>query len=109
MTKEQKAKWIEALRSGKYAQTRETLARNGTDGVSCPPTEGTEFCCLGVAALVLDLPEKAISSISNYPLSPSFLSLEVQKELSERNDLGSSFSEIADLVKGLACEDDDNA
>jgi hypothetical protein len=37
MNSEVKAKWLEALRSGEYKQTRYTL-RSGTNG----------FCCLGV-------------------------------------------------------------
>lgn len=38
LTKKQKAKWLKALRSGEYSQTRETLYD--------PETKG--FCCLGV-------------------------------------------------------------
>jgi hypothetical protein len=35
-----KEKWLEALRSGDYQQTRETLRKDDHDG--------TKFCCLGV-------------------------------------------------------------
>lgn len=41
MTKAQKAKWIEALRSGKYQQGKDMLYRAG------------RYCCLGVAGVAV--------------------------------------------------------
>lgn len=43
MNKENISKWVEALRSGEYKQTREVLHRAG-EGL-----KATGFCCLGVA------------------------------------------------------------
>ncbi len=45
MNKKIKAKWIEALRSGKYKQTKEVLH------------DGDGFCCLGVLCEVLGIPK----------------------------------------------------
>ena len=42
MKAEDKAKWLEALRSGEYEQTDNTLCN------------GTAYCCLGVLEVVLD-------------------------------------------------------
>lgn len=42
MKAEDKAKWLEALRSGEYKQTAETLCHDGA------------YCCLGVLETVLD-------------------------------------------------------
>ena len=42
MKAEDKAKWLEALRSGEYKQTDNTLCN------------GTAYCCLGVLEVVLD-------------------------------------------------------
>lgn len=45
MDPEIKAKWVAALRSGEYKQTRGMLKKEGPDGPS--------FCCLGVLADVI--------------------------------------------------------
>lgn len=42
MNQEIKAKWVEALRSGRYKQGRGVLR------------QGNEFCCLGVLADIMD-------------------------------------------------------
>ena len=42
MKAEDKAKWLEALRSGEYGQTDNTLCRDG------------RYCCLGVLETILD-------------------------------------------------------
>lgn len=47
-TEEVKAKWLEALRSGRYAQGRGALCRVKPDG-------SRSFCCLGVLADTLGL------------------------------------------------------
>ena len=43
--------WVEALRSGKYQQTRGTLAQNDL-GMTVNVSDGTRFCCLGVQAKI---------------------------------------------------------
>jgi hypothetical protein len=48
MTAEQKARWLEALRSGKYKQGVSLLES------SDPDTDAKAYCCLGVLQMVLD-------------------------------------------------------
>ena len=91
-------KWVEALRSGKYAQTKRQLAY------------GESYCCLGVAC------ELAIDSgiISSYESTDNGLPEEVQNALGLRfsigvygkntslagiNDKGATFNEIADIIE----------
>jgi hypothetical protein len=50
LTTEQKAKWVEALRSGEYKQGQFALNR----------LDRSDFCCLGVLCEVLELPKKEI-------------------------------------------------
>lgn len=45
MNQEMKAKWVEALRSGKYAQTRNRLR------------DDKGYCCLGVLVDIMDGPD----------------------------------------------------
>lgn len=48
-----KTKWLEALRSGKYAQTHEALASYDDESGSDDPIG---YCCLGVLVEVVDGP-----------------------------------------------------
>lgn len=105
MNPELKAKWVEALRSGKYTQTDAFLRR------------GDEYCCLGV---LCDISGKAQwGSISDYvnifvpggglsdtsgTLLESFtdsigLPRSVHDELYTMNDEGKTFPEIADYIE----------
>jgi hypothetical protein len=55
-TREQDVKieaWVEALRSGKYAQTRGELCRIRDDG-------SPSYCCLGVAGSLLGIADEAM-------------------------------------------------
>lgn len=81
LNKKFKAKWLNALRSGKYAQTKETLA--DTDG----------FCCLGVACVVAGIP---LNKIGDNAL-PSDLREEDQMKLPP-------FFREADYAKGKNAE-----
>ena len=95
-----KASWLEALRSGRYKQDRGKLrTENG-------------FCCLGVLCDVIDsnswdwfeLPDGGKSYIhgndTSYVTSMKYGNCELyQIELSNMNDRGKSFSEIADYIE----------
>jgi hypothetical protein len=121
MNPEFKARWVEALRSGDYKQTQQTLY------------DGTGYCCLGVACdlLVKDgviktdyytcenenccdewyfgdeseyssklLPEKAIEVMEIGMDNPIVDFDGFEHHLAELNDkLGLTFSEIADLIE----------
>lgn len=117
MPKEMKAKWLEALRSGKYPQGRDTLF------------DGYGYCCLGVLQVAIDgtvekgddgsvlsYPTKYWCREKGVPLShnhrvyagaPEILErldppLEIDGYLtcaSEHNDAGHSFDKIADAIE----------
>lgn len=100
MNPEIKAKWIEALRSGKYQQTAGTLRNN--DG----------FCCLGVLCDVMgstwdehgtaESPDGRFRSayLLAHELKDAIgLSDFRQSILFEMNDCGKSFPEIADYIE----------
>ena len=128
MNKQVKARWLAALRSGKYTQGTGALKQEGSTG--------SEFCCLGVLCdisglgiwrervtmysrikeyIVTDEPELSIL----HPDVKTWAGLEAadpqvkpSTELQERygfkievpslatlNDRGASFSEIADLIE----------
>lgn len=102
MNAELKAKWIEALRGGKYEQGQSFLRYEG------------KFCCLGVLCDIVDpdgwdtngshiggansFPDRTVLRICNvsedsgekeHPLWP----------LAYMNDSGKSFAEIADFIE----------
>ena len=114
-TPELKAKWIEALRSGEYKQTTNTLCSSN----------GESFCCLGVLIDLMGtewktgvqlsieqnkdddlyLPDVMYPTkfsnyindsnyVSNYILNPH-----TQFILSEMNDAGDTFEMIADYIE----------
>lgn len=72
MTKEQKAKWIAALKSGKYKQARNQLHD--------PITGGN--CCLGVAIRVCE----AKRMVHREFVVEGFLPEEIQRALADLND-----------------------
>ena len=100
--------WIDALRSGEYKQGKGALQN------------GDRFCCLGVACAVLGIP-KTISDYGaiNYGNSGERSSVELpdsaaallgmhhrtganyeSSSLSDRNDDGDTFAEIAYFIEG---------
>lgn len=113
MRKDVKEAWVDALRSGKYRQTRETLA------------DYQGHCCLGVLAEVLNKQfpevyaetqtkfEKTGWEIRIYYNPGSYkagglpmslvdkigLSSQIQDKLSTRNDDGATFQEIAAYIQ----------
>lgn len=100
-----KAKWIEALRSGKYKQGRLALR-----------TRNDHFCCLGVLCDVSGVSEwKENGPCYSYdgassllpPLLRNQLTREARHALMERNDYsGMSFPDIADWIGTNIPEDD---
>ena len=91
LTKEQKQKWANALRSGDYKQERDRLCNTGNlQTADC-------YCCLGVLVHVVDPTE-----IFAYPLNLYLLSAEAEVEFTQMNDVEKmSFSEIANEVDRL--------
>lgn len=91
-----KEKWIDALRSGEYSQTSRSLRdKNG-------------YCCLGVLARVCGYSENELRGkeflySKNFPNVPEILQGLYSKtyvfELSNMNDTGYSFTEIADWIE----------
>lgn len=104
MNPEAKAKWIEALRSGKYKQGRGAL-RNGDT-----------FCCLGVLCDIsgvakwdvtrydgeLYMPPKSVREWAGLDGYPVYLDGPTGDDVSHLNDqMGLSFEEIADLIEKI--------
>lgn len=93
MTPEFKKEWIAALRSGKYSQTKGTLRDQ----------EG--FCCLGVAYDLTgrDWRETSVGTHetdenNETEFDPGIPYTKVDK-LTDLNDTGHSFEEIADYIE----------
>lgn len=106
MTQAQKDKWLSALRSGRYQQSRGVLYRSASNG----------YCCLGVYANAVhgidnallarkeDLGDVGLESILGDWRSPAYDSSDpetiksIQAVLASMNDTGKSFAEIADFI-----------
>lgn len=99
MTPEDKKKWVDALRSGKYVQ-----------GHGCLRSDD-QYCCLGVALDVLH-PEKwrkvqnrwrDVDRDDDQLLSDATIEIigfsDDQGTLAEMNDDGTPFAEIADWIE----------
>jgi hypothetical protein len=108
MNPEVKAKWVAALRSGRYQQGRQALRRGHT------------FCCLGVLCDISGLGEwsdnwycpagDSHGSLYHLPNpviewagvesdSPIVDLADSAEYLTELNDAGKTFEEIADLIE----------
>ncbi len=108
--KENRKKWVEALRSGKYEQGKYILAKENLSGTY-------SFCCLGVAAHILGEPEDLLSAYSTLRDLPDIMDAygliddagacyvkNTEGEgydgcLAELNDDGFTFEEIADIIE----------
>lgn len=98
LTPENKQKWIEALRSGKYSQTQRVLRRDEDDSQS--------YCCLGVFCDLV-APDKwvSVASRAGYSFNNIFDSFKSQNstlvlDLIRMNDVeDKNFAEIADYVE----------
>jgi hypothetical protein len=86
--------WITALRSGEYRQGRYALRRHTPQGI--------EYCCLGVAQAVLNVPKTPFTAqYLDHDAAEEVLGLQigVQSRLSGLNDGGASFDLIADVIE----------
>lgn len=89
-----KEKWVKALRSRKYKQTKGQLCRRiRKNGVRFKA-----YCCLGVLKEVVE--GKPLGEKRGAYAFPFILPMEIEKEYSNYNDmLGVSFKEIADKIE----------
>jgi hypothetical protein len=97
MDAEIKTKWVEALRSGKYAQGRNRLRRGDT------------FCCLGVLCDLVggggwERDEFVIESERGISFLPRSMrrvldDTDAEETLVAMNDDGTPFPEIADYIE----------
>lgn len=108
-----KAKWLEALRSGKFKQGKRRLCQKNTD-------DQFEHCCLGVACEVLNIPKEPCDvGSNNYKFTESNLygtvylgnldmkyselkplqNDKIYSKLANMNDNGKSFDEIANWIE----------
>lgn len=107
LTREQKKNrkiWVEALRSGKYKRTTNAMVRLAPSG--------PRFCCLGVAAHVLDprpwevcgggrrcvVSGLSLAFLDKIGLEIVGMSRDQQHLLAQLNDNGMTFSRIADQI-----------
>lgn len=101
MNAEVKAKWIAALRSGDYCQCSMALHRSNN-----------RYCCLGVLYEVTGGQWSARPHVGDYATETGEFALlsaetleraamtdEQQHTLSNMNDAGQSFAEIADFIE----------
>lgn len=100
-----KAKWVEALRSGKYLQAEGVLRDTRGDT--------PKFCCLGVLCDVMGatwdtgtpvlgdaiLQDRDEELLARETLKAVGFDAIVEGELSTMNDSGSPFSDIADHIE----------
>jgi len=89
MDKKLKMKWVKALESGRYKQTRTVL------------TDNYGYCCLGVLCRVAGVPkeklrwESTLGDVHQGKLLPSAS----MGKLIDMNDGGSTFREIAAWIR----------
>ena len=99
-----KAKWVKALRSGRYKQTDNTLREINSKGES-------RYCCLGVACNIIDrkawrtdfaFADDYHLAWGKYPSNETrhlkFVTSAVGSKHSQMNDSGSTFKDIADWI-----------
>ena len=97
-----KAKWVKALRSGKYEQGQGSLRVDreivDKDGFATLKTK-KHYCCLGVAcAIGITQPRREDGLRSSGWVSNNFLPSEIQKTLANMNDDGDGFKKIASWI-----------
>ena len=99
MTPKMKARWIKALRSGRYLQCRH-FAGQIIDGKE-------HNCCLGVYARIahcktVDTVRMFVPRINNEchtPLPDYIMPKDIQRIYAHMNDEGYTFAEIADAIE----------
>lgn len=92
VNKDIKAKWIAALKGGKFEQGKGNLLRNG------------RYCCLGVLRHVMNPDDTSKADgggemLSRQQLVSAGLNDDVQRDLSALNDSGLTFAGIADYIE----------
>jgi hypothetical protein len=100
LPKRAKAKWLRALRSGEYKQGVGNLEIFGYDSANI----GTyKYYCLGVAKKEKLCRERKTTHLgkwnANAYVSTGFLPHSIQTTLSDMNDGGKTFKEIANWIK----------
>jgi hypothetical protein len=100
MEKRIKARWLRALRSGKYKQVKKRLRG-----------DKTHYCCLGVLCMLLEPDQWEHSEDygwdhrgeGEFPSQPvrvmAGLSEEMARQLAEMNDAGKRFATIANFIE----------
>ncbi len=95
MDKAKKAKWIEALKSGKF--------RQGIGRLRMPDYNGkilvSKYCCLGVGVEIGIFEPAGSSNQKKIYIRNDDLPRSIQNDLAQRNDSGSDFNEIADYIE----------
>jgi len=122
MTNEQIDTWLAALRSGEFKQTQNALARDANGYETGNLDKADSFCCIGVAAKVMNVPEltgefedtKKVSVALKIKMGSAAL---IGSRLVRMNDCeGDSFKQIAsyieahrqELLDGETCEGSGN-
>lgn len=105
-----KAKWVAALRSGKYKQAQDRLRRDGGYcclGVLCDVSGAGEWIEDGDGVLFFHAEGHDDNGLDSYVDAALDMRLRdllginviVESELIDQNDAGASFSEIADYIE----------
>lgn len=94
LPKEFASKWVDALKSGNFKQTKDKLK------------DDCGYCCLGVACVIEGNGDKIYGSLypnkTILPIAGFYADFDEESlylKVSAMNDTGSTFSEIADWVK----------
>ena len=83
-----KARWVKALRSGKYKQARSVLFN------------GQAYCCLGVLDVLLGVPKEKIEDNDGIAGGcQKVLPHKIREELANMNDEGGRFTTIANYIE----------
>lgn len=98
MKAELKAKWLAALRSGKYKQGAGSLYEEIDDS----------YCCIGVLCDVMGMQKGKIECFDGLVdwQTVGGMRVETASSLASMNDTGSSFTEIADYIEANIPADD---
>ena len=92
MDRKLKAKWLRALRSGKFLQGKDWLKYKDSAGK-------TRYCCLGVLCEVGRIRSSNEAMIRNREGEVRILDFDAQELLSSWNDRGVSFKKISKWIE----------
>lgn len=93
---ELKTKWVEALRSGDFKQTRSEFRRERGNG-------DVSYCCLGVLCVVGGVEPKP-TACGNWDFADTALGKNLEgklwaDQLASLNDSGAAFPEVANFIE----------